>query len=341
MQRLTENKIILVVRATRLADLKARFATKMQAKFYVSRLGGDFADYENEDAAYQTSIAEARQVLAGLGRVQLVQRALLPNFVFGPEDIVVALGQDGLVANTLKYLNGQPLIGVNPDPKRWDGQLLPFKVRDLDKITREVLLRGRPTKTVTMAKVTLNTGPTLHAVNDFFFGARTHISARYQIRLGTRSENHSSSGVIVSTGLGSTGWLKSLLTGALGVARAAAEMLHPSPQPLPRRRDKVAEVGVNGGSDTRASVSASMPATEFAWNADYLFFTVREPFPTRTTGASLVFGRVTAQQPLIIESQMGENGIIFSDGIEQDFLEFNSGTKAVVNIAERKGVLVE
>ena len=134
MQRLTENKIVMVVRATRLAGLKARFATKMQAKFYVSRLGGDFTDYEREDSDYQSAISQSQQILAGLGRVQLVQRALLPNFVFGPEDIVVALGQDGLVANTLKYLDGQPLIGVNPDPKRWDGQLLPFTVRDLDNM---------------------------------------------------------------------------------------------------------------------------------------------------------------------------------------------------------------
>src|SRR3989442_10565058 len=231
MNRLTENKIVLVVRATRLADLKARFATKMQAQFYVSRLGGDFADYEKEDTTYQTAIAEARQVLSGLGRVQFVQRALLPNFVFGPQDIVVALGQDGLVANTLKYLNGQPLVGVNPDPQRWDGQLLPFKVGDLDKIVREVLRVRRPTKSVTMAKVTLNTGPTLHAVNDFFIGARTHISARYTLRLGKLPENQSSSGVIVSTGLGSPGWFKSLPTGAGAVTPLASDGTAPYSPP--------------------------------------------------------------------------------------------------------------
>src|SRR5947208_15758848 len=113
MDRLTENKIILVVRATRLADLQARFATRMQAKFYVSRLGGDFADYEREDTAYQEAQRAAMQILSEAGRVQVVPRAMLPNFVFGPGDIVVTLGQDGLVANTLKYLDGQPLLGVN------------------------------------------------------------------------------------------------------------------------------------------------------------------------------------------------------------------------------------
>ena len=81
-------------------------------------------------------------------------------------------------------------------------------------------------------------------------------------------------------------------------------------------------------------------ANDFQWDSDYLFFTVREPFPTRTTGASLVFGRVTRDAPLVIESQMAENGVIFSDGIEQDFLEFNSGARAVIGVADRTGVLV-
>jgi len=42
-----------------------------------------------------------------------------------------------------------------------------------------------------------------------------------------------------------------------------------------------------------------------------------------------------------LESQMAENGVIFSDGIENDFLEFNSGTQAVISIGEKKGVLIE
>ena len=221
MNRLTETKIILVVRATRLADLKAKFATKSQAKFYVSRLGGDFGDYEREDATYQQSISETQRILSELGRVQLVQRAFLPNFVFGEQDIVVALGQDGLVANTLKYLNGQPLVGVNPDPKRYDGQLLPFQVPLLDKVMSEVLRGGRAKRDVTMAEAKLNTGLSLCAVNDLFIGMRSHGSARYRIALGKSVENHSSSGIIVSTGLGSTGWFKSLMAGSMAVAVAS------------------------------------------------------------------------------------------------------------------------
>lgn len=317
MIRLTENKIVLVVRATRLADLRARFATKQQAKFYVNRLGADFSDYEREDASYQDAIREAQLTLAELGRVQIVQRAMLPNFVFGPEDTVVALGQDGLVANTLKYLDGQPLIGVNPDPKRYDGQLLPFRVAHLRKILPEVFARRRAIRAVSMAVARLNTGLVLHAVNDLFIGPRSHGSARYVIHSGRKQETHSSSGVIVSTGLGSTGWLKSLVAGATGIAQLVQ-----------------AELGRPGA----AKAPAVDPA--FAPDARHLLFTVREPFPTRNTGATLLFGRVTEQQPLIIESQMSENGVIFSDGIEADFLDFNSGTKATITLAEKRGCLV-
>jgi hypothetical protein len=37
---------------------------------------------------------------------------------------------------------------------------------------------------------------------------------------------------------------------------------------------------------------------------------------------------------------MPERGVIFSDGIEADFLEFNSGSKATISVAERQGRLV-
>jgi NAD kinase len=308
MKRLTETKIILVVRATRLADLKVRFATKSQAQFYVSRLGGDFGDYEREDATYQEAISHVRR---RLGELEIVQRALLPNFVFGGQDIVVALGQDGLVANTLKYLSGQPLVGVNPDPKRYDGQLLPFRAPELDKVMREVLRGGRSRREVTMAEARLNPGLALCAVNDLFVGVKSHGSARYRITLGKAAEQQSSSGVIVSTGLGSTGWFKSLMAGASAVAVASG----------------------------RAGAAPPMDSS-FPWESNHLYFTVREPFPSNTTGASLVFGKVTLQQPLVIESLMGENGVIFTSGIEHDFIEFNSGTRATITISKRKGLLV-
>jgi NAD kinase len=318
-----DHKIILVTRRTRLAELVVRFNTVSQAKFYIEHLGADFSDYLREDAQYHRVTIEAEKILSEFGRVQKLDRGFLPNFIFGEKDLVIAIGQDGLVANTVKYLHGQLVIGVNPDPARWDGKLLPFNVGDLKKIVPETFGNARPTKSVTMAKAALNNGQILYAVNDLFIGPKSHVSARYSIEVKGKTEQQSSSGVIVSTGLGSTGWFQSLLAGALGISR----QIEPSAAP------KVKEGGKKVGQPMKLQDG-------FPWESDYLYFTVREPFPSRTTSTNIVFGKVTPRDPFVITSQMPEHGVIFSDGIEADFLEFNSGTKVEIGLAERKGVLV-
>jgi NAD kinase len=307
-----QDRIVLVVRRTRLEDLVARFNTIEQARFYVEHLGADFSDYEAEQTTYHAAIRAAEATLSRHGRVQKLDRSFLPSFLFPPQCLVVVLGQDGLVANTLKYLDGQAVIGVNPDPQRWDGVLLPFEVKDLGTLAPEALAEKRKTRSVTMARARLSDGQELHAVNDLFVGPRSHVSARYKLALGDRQEVHSSSGIIVSTGLGSTGWFKSLLSGALGVA---------------------------GG--TPSQDLAMLRAKGFAWDAPHLYFTVREPFPSRTTQASLVFGKVAQSSSLRIVSQMPDYGVIFSDGIEKDYLEFNSGMEAHIGVAEKRGRLVQ
>jgi len=310
MKRLTDNKIILVTRSTRFEELISRFNTMEQAKFYIEHLGADFSDYENEHRGYHEALKATDQQLRELGRVQVLDRAFLTNFVFGPEDLVVVLGQDGLVANTLKYVDGRPIIGVNPDAERWDGVLLPFTVSDVSTVVLDVFGRKRSLREITMARARLNNGQMLHGVNDLFIGHRSHVSARYELAVGRKHERQSSSGIIVSTGLGSTGWLKSVLAGARGIGAA---------------------LGSSFGSDV---------LKDFRWESDYLYYSVREPFPSRSSEAALVFGRVTQKQPLTLVSQMPENGVIFSDGIESDFLEFNSGMQAVVDVADKKGYLV-
>jgi len=311
VERLTENKIILVVRRTRLDELITRFNTEDQARFYVEHLGADFSDYECEDQRYKDAVRNAENSLSRLGRLQVVDRVYLSNFIFGERDTVVALGQDGLVANVLKYLHKQLLVGVNPDPDRWEGVLLPFTVPELESVLLAVFSSKRSVRNVTMAKVALNTGETLYGVNDLFIGPQSHTSARYAIRFGKRIEDHSSSGIIVSTGLGSTGWFRSILTGATGITSSLL------------------------GRQLQINQKHS-----FAWDSDYLYFSVREPWPSTHSAAEIVFGKITLDSPLILISQMPENGVIFSDGIESDFLAFNAGTEATITVAEKKGHLV-
>ena len=116
MPAANDRKVVLVTRKTRLEDLIARHLTAAQARFYVEHLGADFSDYEREHEVYRAQHRTTLQVLEQWGRYQIIDRGFLPTFIFGPDDIVAVLGQDGLVANTMKYLNDHPLIGLNPDP---------------------------------------------------------------------------------------------------------------------------------------------------------------------------------------------------------------------------------
>lgn len=304
-------KVVLVKRQSRLDGLISRYNTVSQARFVLESQGQDFADYQREHDRYYRELDVARKALAPIGPVQEVDREFLPNFIFGPKDLVVAIGQDGLVANTLKYLDGQRLMGVNPDPERWDGILLPFLPGDLEGAVNETLQCRRQICRVTMAEAKLPDGQTIRAVNDLFIGQRTHVSYRYSIEQGGRRERQSSSGIVVSTGMGSTGWYKSLMTGACAVASSLIGESHPQSQSF-----------------------------AFPWDAPFLRFTVREPFLSRHSAADLVFGDVADDAPLVIYSETPDNGVIFSDGVEKDAIEFNSGSAATIALSPRIGHLV-
>ncbi len=311
-QRPHDRKHVLIVRRTRLEELVRQRGSLAQARFYIEHLGADFGDYLAEHQRYQDALAQVHATLQNTGRYQVTERAFLPNMVFGPDDLVIALGPDGLVANTLKYLQGQPLLGVNPDPARWDGRLLPFTPADLPAALRDAQTGRRPLQAVSMAEARLSDGQRLLAVNDLFIGAQSHVSAQYHIASGGARERQSSSGVIVSTGLGASGWMRSVLHGARQIAGLPDEP--PPPEP---------------------------PAAQRAlWGQPRLRFAVREPFPSRHTQASLVMGQVCEGQPLEIESLMPEGGVIFSDGMEADRLRFSAGMRARIQVAEQQGWLV-
>jgi NAD kinase len=338
MERLTEKKIILVVSMTRLEYLKHRFNSVSQAKFYVEHLGADFNDYIEEDKRYHDALGKTKKIIQASGRLQVVQRHFLPNFVFGRDDIVVVLGRDGLVANTLKYLDIQPCIGVNPDPGRWDGILLPFTTRTLREAFLTLIENTCTIKEVTMAKATLQNGETLYGVNDLFVGARTHTSARYTITHGTEMEQHSSSGIIISTGLGSTAWLKSIVVGA---SKIVDELSHMKTFPGTRSRPRdTQQTTAHTLATSPGEQKQETPLGTMDWDSDYLYFSVREPFPSITSSSNIVFGKITKEKPLQVLSLMPDTGVIFSDGIEKDFISFTSGIEAVISIAEKKGRLV-
>ncbi|MFM7149829.1 MAG: hypothetical protein ACKO23_08300 [Gemmataceae bacterium] len=305
-------KIVVVTRRTRLEELVDRFNTLPQARFYIEHMGLDFSDYEKEHEVFITAARKVLRDLDHVGRkVQRIDWTFLPNFLFDPADVVVVLGRDGLVSNTAKYLNGQKIIGVNPDPARIDGILLPFTPEQAAHETARVI-EGRATwRPITLAEVSLNDGQRLLAFNDFYIGQRTHISSRYTLTRGKQREKQSSSGVIVSTGAGSTGWLSS----TQNMAQAVSRMVLGSSAP-------------------------ELPVMRLSWEDPRLAFVVREPFRSRSSEVKLTAGLIDPGDELGLESLMPEGGVIFSDGVEADALSFNSGSVARIRASDRRACLV-
>lgn len=292
-------KIVIVTKKTPFEALVERYNTREQARFYIEHLGQDFDRYEAQHETYQRACGQLKDELPRGVRAQWIERETLPMFQFGDEDTVVALGPDGLVVNLAKYLRGQTVVAFNPAPTHIDGVLLPFRIHDAPMIWKRLANGDLPIQNVTMARALTADGQQITAVNDLFLGASSHVAARYQIEYRGRAEAQISSGVIVSTGAGSTGWRRSIVCGA---AKLCGEPTNET--------------------DYR-----------FAPDARKLVFCVREPFESLASGADLVAGEIKRDETLDLVSQMPQGGVIFGDGVTEDFIEWNAGVAAQVGVA--------
>jgi NAD kinase len=306
------DKLVIVTLKTRLEELIERFNTREQAKFYIEHMGLNFSEYDREHETYILAVRNLRRRLEGLlPKMQVIERGFLPNFIFTPQDLVVTIGRDGLVVNTAKYLTGQPIIAVNPDPGRIDGVLLPFSPEKAPRGVDGVLSNRATFYSITMAEVQLNDGQHLLAFNDFYLGQRTHLSSRYSVTYRKRTERQSSSGVLVITGAGSTGWFSSMQNMAASVSQLILKKQAPK-----------------------------LPRMKLGWDDPHLVFVVREPFLSKASTIDLTAGFLEPGEELRFESHMPDGGVIFSDGVEADALAFNSGSVATVRAAAQQTKLV-
>jgi NAD kinase len=203
-------RIVIVTRPTDYELLLARHGTREAARFFLQTRGQAIADVEGRHRRVEDALHQVMTAVPAKWRRTRVDRGDLARFVFEPSDLVVAVGQDGLVANVAKYLDGQLVIGVNPDKERFDGVLVPHEPGRVGRILEAAAATRVDVEIRTMVEASLDDGQRLLALNEVFVGHRTHQSARYRLRHADREERQSSSGIIVSTGTGATGWARSI-----------------------------------------------------------------------------------------------------------------------------------
>jgi hypothetical protein len=203
-------RCVVVERPTEFRELLARHATREQARFFLGLRGLAIEDVEQRHADFQAARAAVLAAVPADWRTAVVSRDELDRFLFGSDDIVVAVGQDGLVANVAKYLDGQPVIGVDPGGDRSAGVLVTQAPQAVADLLADVVAGRARVEHRTMVEAAVDDGQRLVALNEVFVGHASHQSARYALSVGGVTERQSSSGVIVATGTGATGWAASI-----------------------------------------------------------------------------------------------------------------------------------
>lgn len=286
-------RAVLVHRTTEYEELLARHGTHGQAAFFLSSRGRSIEEVAARHHRTQRALGDVAAAVPLQWRRSRVERADLDRFLFGPEDVVIVVGQDGLVANAAKYLAGQPVVGIDTDPGRNPGVLVRHRTRDAAALCRAAVAPGGRAERLTMVEAVADDTQQLLALNEIYLGPSGHQTARY--RIGTDAapsagEPQASSGVLVGTGTGATGWLRSLWQ-----ERGSA-----LPLPAP--------------TDPR------------------LLWFVREAWPSPATGTSLVAGELGQGDGLRLTVE-SDRIVVFGDGMEADSLELTWGQTVRLGIS--------
>lgn len=283
-------RAVLVHRRTELDELIERHATRGQAAFFLSSRGRSIEDAEDRDRAIKSAIGAVSAAIPPDWRRGSVERADLPRWSFDLGDIVVVVGQDGLVANVARYLNGQPVIGINPEGERNAGVLVPHSPGAAGRLLLAAAdARGRPeVEERVMVQAAVDDGQVLTALNEIYIGQPTHQTARYTLTISDGTvERQASSGLIVCTGTGATGW------------------------------------GRSTWLERHSSIDLPAPTEgRLAWF-------VREAWPSPVTGVTRTEGVLAAGQSvgLVAES---DRLVAFGDGIESDALPVSWGQRITI-----------
>ncbi|MER6350711.1 hypothetical protein ABT186_02350 [Streptomyces sp. NPDC001634] len=293
-------RAVLVHRTTEYEELVARHGTHGQAAFFLSSRGRDIEEVVARHRRAREALAEVTAAVPLTWRQARVERADLDRFLFGPEDVVVVVGQDGLVANVAKYLAGQPVVGIDTDPGRNPGVLVRHRARDAATLLPAAFAQGTGADELTMVEAVADDTQRIVALNEIYLGAAGHQTARYRLGLdgdGGVVEAQASSGVLVGTGTGATGWLRSVW------------------------QERGSALALPGPTENR------------------LLWFVREAWPSPVTGTSLVAGELAAPASLRLTVE-SERLIAFGDGMERDSVELTWGQSVRVGVCGERLRLV-
>ncbi|MDP3723943.1 MAG: NAD(+)/NADH kinase [Candidatus Omnitrophota bacterium] len=160
--------------------------------------------------AHQATLTEVERALRARGlRYRVIYRAMQHDY--SPYDLVISVGGDGTFLEAARGVTRQPILGVNSDPARSAGTFCRADARTFAGILEAVLNGGARTLRLHRMRLTLN-GEALgfQVLNDILVAHQNPAAmSRYEIQVNGVKEEQRSSGLWLSTAVGSTAAIKS------------------------------------------------------------------------------------------------------------------------------------
>ncbi len=290
-------RVVLVTRQTRLEELKVQHAGSVEAaEFAIISTGQDLIPYRVEQKGWETVLSAIRRAIPRTIQMVTIQKDELPRFIFDPRDLVIAVGPDGLFVNIAKYVHGQPILPFNPSPATIDGVLMRFTIEQVSIAIDAMFRNAFKIEEITLCEAYMVGQQPILGVNEIVVGRCDPQAAYYTLRYRNREEHQCSTRLLVATGCGSTGWARSIITGAQTLV-------------------------ANGKASLRVP---------FARTDKRLIYVACEPFVSRTTAANLASGLLEDGEELTIVSDMAQGGAIYSDGMWRDARDFPTGSTVTI-----------
>lgn len=162
---------------------------------------------------HRQALAEIRKILAGYKvKAYFCKRSNFDKGQIKKSNLVLSVGGDGTLLRAASKAKDKLILGINSNSKKSEGALCVVKSADLKVKLKRVIKGDFLVENFAKARVFLKkSGKSYSALNEIYFGsAFSYHTSRYSLKFGKIKEEQKSSGVVISTGLGSTAWYRSI-----------------------------------------------------------------------------------------------------------------------------------
>ncbi len=145
-----------------------------------------------------------------LNKEQFVPRERLTKEIAGNAELIVAFGGDDNFKAVSHYADDTPVMGINSDPETSEGALTYFVAGGFESVAKNLREGKYKVEEWTRLEAEIDGNPATPATSEYFLGEskRTKMS-KHILEFGGKKEKQGCSGLLVSTGAGSTGWYSS------------------------------------------------------------------------------------------------------------------------------------